>query len=212
MVGSNSLATALTLVAFIVLGGIIGLLVLENLRLRRRLKEETVRDALTGLYNRKYLYQRLEEETIRAQRYGTPLAFVMLDLDDFKRCNDSYGHLAGDMVLKKVAQGLLGSVRSVDIAGRFGGEEFAVILPQTGMQPALLVAERLREAIAQTAVLEQPEGGTLRLTVSVGVAVYPDSANSSGELIEEADQALYASKALGKNRVSSASPRTKAIP
>jgi diguanylate cyclase (GGDEF)-like protein len=134
-----------------------------------------------------------------SDRVGDSLAFVILDLDNFKQVNDTHGHQAGDAVLRQVGQVLLGGVRQVDLAGRYGGEEFALILPETDMPGALRLAERLRTMLEATAV-ELPDGKTLKVTASFGVALN-DELPSADELVAVADEALYVAKRAGKNRV-----------
>jgi len=135
----------------------------------------------------------------RAHRVGDSLAFVLLDLDNFKQVNDTHGHPAGDAVLRMVGQVLLGGIRQVDLAGRYGGEEFALILPETDLTGALKLAERLRVALETTSI-ELADGKTLQVTASFGVAL-KDELRSADELVAAADEALYAAKRAGKNRV-----------
>ncbi len=167
----------------------------------RVLAQLSYSDALTGLYNHRYFYQRLEQELERARSTGRPVALLMLDIDYFKLYNDTQGHTKGDSVLQEVAQLLRENSRESDVICRYGGEEFAVILPGAGEEEAVGVAERVRRAVAGHAFEGgdgQPGG---RLTVSIGVAVCPDQAAESGELVERADQALYLAKHSGKNNV-----------
>ena len=155
----------------------------------------------SGLANYRVFYKKLREEWERSERYKLPLSLVMLDLDDFKRVNDSVGHPSGDRVLREFAVLVSGGARGTDLAARYGGEEFAMILPHTDRERAQHVAERLRAAVAEFSFLE-PEH-PLRLTVSAGVATFasgPDIA-SAEQLVSAADRALYAAKKAGKNRV-----------
>jgi len=165
----------------------------------RRVSSQATTDSLTGLANRRTLDEELVLEWRRADRVGESLAFVLLDLDNFKQVNDTHGHQAGDAVLRAVGQILLGGVRQVDLAGRYGGEEFALILPETDLPGALKLAERLRVAL-EAAAVEHAEGKTLRVTASFGVAL-KDNLGSADELVAIADEALYAAKRAGKNRV-----------
>ncbi|HOM80422.1 MAG TPA: diguanylate cyclase [Armatimonadota bacterium] len=176
----------------------------DALRERNRLLAElATHDELTRLHNRRYLEQRLSEEVPRAKRYRLPLSCLMLDLDHFKRINDTYGHPAGDAVLRQVADILRTSVRSVDVVGRYGGEEFLIILPQTGAEGARVLAERIRQRVEQE--LFDIGGQTIHCTTSIGVAAASDGdVPDAGHLIAEADRALYHAKVTGRNRVSSA--------
>lgn len=151
-------------------------------------------DALTGLTNRRGLDEQLELETARAIRFGHPLSLLLIDIDDFKSINDRYGHAEGDIALQTVARAIASSVRSIDIAARFGGEEFAVILPETALQGAVVVAERIRNAVTQ-------RNSDYDLSVSVGVAERWGEENNYSLLLSRADAGLYRAKSLGKNRV-----------
>jgi diguanylate cyclase (GGDEF)-like protein len=163
------------------------------------LNDRAQTDALTGLANRRALDERLEEEVDRAQRHGTHLSLVLIDIDDFKKVNDRFGHQSGDDVLRAVAPIFAGTLRELDLAGRFGGEEFAVVLPGTTVAGARGVAEQIRKAFAQVAV-KGPSGELIRVTASFGAAEFP-SCPSIKTLIEHADVALYEAKRAGKNRV-----------
>lgn len=182
-------------------------------------------DELTGVYNRRSLFEALEAQVYGALRYSHPLSLLMLDIDHFKKVNDEYGHPAGDAVLRGFARRALEQLRLADVFARYGGEEFCVVLPETGQEGAELVAERLRQAIAE-APFETPEG-MLSVTVSIGgVTLPPNEADAShaltvaNQLIASADAALYESKNCGRNRVTLARtllsattvtrPRTKA--
>ncbi len=163
------------------------------------LREISIKDQLTATYNHNFFYSRLEEEFERSVRYETPLSLVMMDIDNFKHINDTYGHRAGDLVLKELAEVIKKGVRKTDIVARYGGEEFAVILPHTAPQGAAEEAERLRvliEGHAYAGLFNE------KITVSVGVASYPrkDTVNS-GDLVNHADDALYKAKWSGKNCV-----------
>ena len=151
--------------------------------------------------NRRTLMLRAEQELARAKRYGSELSLLMADIDFFKKVNDTYGHQAGDIVLKKLADVFLLALRDIDFAARFGGEEFIVLLPETNAENALITAERLRASVNDIQVT-LPQGEVVKLTVSIGAASYAASANDSLEkLIYEADKALYAAKEAGRNRV-----------
>jgi len=161
------------------------------------LKEVSITDELTGLRNRRYLMQRFIEEFERATRLGTPLGFLMLDLDHFKGVNDSCGHPFGDLVLKNVARAIADTLREYDLAGRYGGEEFAVIAAETSGQDVTALAERIRETIAALSISDADI--CTRVTVSLGVAVL-DANDTPETLIKRADDALYRAKREGRNR------------
>lgn len=166
----------------------------------RRLEELSITDSLTGLYNGWYLQHRCREEIARAKRHQYPVACVMLDVDDFKRINDGHGHPAGNAVLAQLGQLLKTQTRASDIPGRYGGEEFLLILPQTSRVEALALAERLRQMVADYTF--KVGRAILRITVSIGVAAFPDAGVSGHEtLVRQADQAMYQAKLHGRNRV-----------
>lgn len=157
-------------------------------------------DYLTGLNNRRYFVELSENELLRAKRYKKNLSLLMIDIDDFKHINDSYGHKAGDIVLTQTALICSNILREIDIIGRLGGEEFAVVLPETELEHAMEVAERLREAVAQASIPINANTN-LQLTVSIGVAQLTDLHNNVDALLLSADKALYQAKAAGKNQV-----------
>jgi len=171
-----------------------------NIRLRQELRDQSIRDPLTGLYNRRYMEEMLERETLRAVRAEQGLGVLMLDLDHFKNFNDTYGHDAGDTVLREAAGFLLKSVRAEDIVCRFGGEEFIVILPVADLKVTQARAERIRSKLRELPVLHQGQSLGM-VTVSVGVAELPQHGTSRKELIEAADAALYRAKREGRDRV-----------
>ncbi|PTY00366.1 diguanylate cyclase [Opitutus sp. ER46] len=160
-------------------------------------------DELTGLKNRREFDRLLEEEQERALRFNQPLALLMADVDHFKMINDSHGHPVGDIALREVARRLRAQARNVDRVARYGGEEFAVLLVQADRVAALGVAERIRAAF-ELDPIPIAEGISLRVTISIGVASMPDDARTSLDLLREADEALYAAKAAGRNRVMAA--------
>jgi diguanylate cyclase (GGDEF)-like protein len=167
------------------------------------LKKLTITDHLTGLLNRRYLYERLKDELARSERYGHYLSLLMLDLDGFKYCNDTYGHLFGDKILKIIAETLLSTVRSMDIVARYGGDEFMIILPETRESLARDIAERLRNSVAGKVVLPEDAAGTgsHTLTTSIGIVCYPEHGDTLETLLERVDVALYRAKNKGKNRI-----------
>src|SRR5256886_8171424 len=172
----------------------------EAALLRERLQEQAMRDKLTGLYNRHYVEEWFGLELRRAQRHGRPIAAIMLDVDHFKRFNDSFGHEAGDLVLQELAGVLRRFARESDVASRYGGEEFPVLLPECPFDAALRRAQRMREEDAKLELRydNRPLGP---VTVSLGVAVFPDHTKESEELLRHADEALYLAKQTGRNRV-----------
>ncbi len=172
----------------------------DRKHMEEALRQLATHDALTGLFNRRYFFTLAERELERSQRYGHPLALLMLDLDHFKAINDSRGHQAGDQVLRAVAGIIQASLRQIDVVGRYGGEEFVVLLPETARMTAVAVARRLCTAVAAESV--EVQGGRLSVTISIGVAVgFGDVALNLEEMLERADRALYAAKATGRNRV-----------
>lgn len=167
---------------------------------QRCLRDLSVRDQLTGLYNHREFFRLLGEELARSLRYGHQVSLLMLDIDYFKRVNDTYGHLAGDQVLRRLPELIRGQLRINDLPCRYGGEEFGVILPETGTEQALEVAERVRSEIARIPI-DLPDGGSLRVTVSVGIATFPGAGKSEESLLSAADLALYQAKRSGRNRI-----------
>jgi diguanylate cyclase (GGDEF)-like protein len=170
-------------------------------RLAHQLYDSSMRDALTNTFNRRYFVQRLSTEVAFAVRHATPLSVAVLDLDHFKRVNDTYGHPAGDRLLQSVARTVARSLRSEDVLARVGGEELAVLLRGTGMRDAVLVAERIRLAVAATSILV--EGEEVRATVSIGLASTTEleRGGSHDALVTLADERLYEAKSAGRNTV-----------
>jgi diguanylate cyclase (GGDEF)-like protein len=173
---------------------------IANIRLREALRTQSVRDALTGLYNRRYLEEILEREVRRAARASQSLGVLMIDLDHFKNFNDTYGHDAGDAVLRETGASLTKGIRAEDFVCRFGGEEFVVILPTANLEAACARAESLRLKMKELTVLHQGKSMGM-LTISVGVAVFPDHGSSPKELMAAADAALYEAKRNGRDQI-----------
>ena len=174
---------------------------LENARLFEETKTLAITDGMTGLYNHRYFLERITEEFERTKRYKRSLSLIMIDVDHFKKYNDTHGHPKGDGILKGVAKILKDTVRKSDTAARYGGEEFVIILPETGGEEALLVAEKLRMEVETH---DFPGGETQplgRITISQGVASCKEELKSFDELIKNADNALYRAKEEGRNRV-----------
>lgn len=169
-------------------------------RLQVALQELAVRDSLTGLYNRRYLDETLDREVSRARREGNPLSLVMLDIDYFKRVNDTYGHQVGDEVLRMLAATLSADIRAEDVACRYGGEEFLILLPNMPLETAMLRAEAWRAAVERLSIAHG--NFELSFTISLGVSAYPDHGKTPDDLTRCADQALYQAKHEGRNRVS----------
>jgi diguanylate cyclase (GGDEF)-like protein len=175
----------------------------ENSRLYKLTRTLAITDELTGLHNYRYLQQRLDEEIERARRYHKDLSMLMIDADDFKRFNDAHGHIAGDQALADIAQVFLKATREVDVVTRYGGEEFSIILPETDAAGAFVVAEKIREAVANHLFTGADEEATEHLTVSVGLATFPTHAQDKETLLRQADDALYQAKNTGKDKVRS---------
>jgi diguanylate cyclase (GGDEF)-like protein len=176
---------------------------LDNAVLLKRAEALSVTDDLTSLYNSRYLNQVLRRESKRASRHGRPLSLLFIDLDGFKAVNDAHGHLCGSRTLVEAAAVIRASARETDVVARFGGDEFALILPDTGAEGAFAVGERIRERLAAHHFLAD-DGLNIHLTASVGVATLPDAANSSEDLMHAADAAMYQVKDRGKNGIRAA--------
>lgn len=174
---------------------------IENAQLHAEMRRLSQTDPLTGLYNRRGLDERMQVEILRAKRYRHPLSVMMIDIDHFKNYNDTHGHPEGDVILKQVADLLQIHVRETDVVARYGGEEFLILLTETSKAAALEVAEKIRAAVGKQPFPHadsQPEG---RLTISLGVATFPEDLAEAGNLVQKADAALYTAKRTGRNRV-----------
>lgn len=185
---------------------------IENARLFEATRQMAITDPLTGLANHRELYEQLEREMRRAQRYRRPLTLLMLDLDHFKAFNDQYGHLAGDQALRETAEVLRQNSRSVDFVARYGGEEFAIILPETDLERAARQAERVRAAVEGHPYLQVGSEPARRMTVSVGVAALMPQMRETEDLVHDADTALYRAKTGGRNRLELAHPPEQSTP
>lgn len=180
--------------------------IINNILLFRQVREMAIKDSLTGLYNRRFFEEQITKELERARRFNNDLSVLLLDIDHFKRINDQYGHLNGDVVLKKIAEIIMSSTRSIDVSIRFGGEEFIMLLPETPPEGAKIIAERLRHTIETASfmvsnTLNQPDVN-LFVTVSIGIShIAGKDQISAAQIIDQADQALYYAKSHGRNQV-----------
>jgi diguanylate cyclase (GGDEF)-like protein len=168
------------------------------------LEKENITDPLTWVHNRRYLDHRLEMEIARARRYHTPFSILLLDIDHFKALNDRHGHPAGDQILNQLARKISFAVRAADVVGRYGGEEFLILAPNTPLSDAVSLAERIREAIAAcplSAVDMEGQRQEIRVTASIGVAALEKGMNEGQQLVRAADRRLYQAKRQGRNRV-----------
>jgi diguanylate cyclase (GGDEF)-like protein len=173
---------------------------LSNLRLLETTKQQANVDELTGLYNRRFLEEYARKLIAMARRKSQPLGVIMMDLDHFKEFNDIYGHEVGDRILRHFAKTASRAIREANLAARYGGEEFVVMLPETGAQSSLLVAERIRLAVERTVIPSGTEKPLPQLTVSLGIAIYPEHGQGLEDVLQAADKALYESKRAGRNR------------
>jgi diguanylate cyclase (GGDEF)-like protein len=178
-------------------------LALTNAERYHQAKERAFIDDVTEVYNARYLLQATDREIHRAARSGKELSVLFLDLDRFKRVNDQYGHLIGSNVLRRLSEVLLDCVRQVDTLARYGGDEFTILLVDTGLRGGVQVAERIRRTVAET-IFEGTSGAPIRLTISIGVATFPDHAGDRESLLDVADKAMYRAKSKGRNCVCSA--------
>lgn len=168
------------------------------------LEQETITDPLLGIFNRRFLDRRLQEELLRAQRHGLPLSLMLLDIDFFKKVNDTWGHQNGDIVLRHLARLLVDTLRQTDLVARFGGEEFVLLLPHTQQSDARMLAERVRRTVEQTPVLITTSNNSyqeLRVTISIGLSCMQQEGDNCCDMLERADKALYHAKQSGRNKV-----------
>jgi diguanylate cyclase (GGDEF)-like protein len=177
-------------------------------RLHQRVETQAITDPLTGLWNRRYMAETLEREVARALRFGHEVSLIIIDVDDFKKINDELGHLQGDIVLEAVADVVREATRSIDVAARYGGDELALTLVETGLAGATALGERLAARMRENEVPRR-EGGSMQVTLSIGVATVPDSADDLEGLVDAADRALLRAKRAGKNQLRAA-PAMKA--
>jgi diguanylate cyclase (GGDEF)-like protein len=173
---------------------------LSNLRLLDSMKQQANVDVITGLYNRRFLEDYARKLLAMARRRKQPVSVIMMDLDHFKTFNDIYGHELGDRILRQFAKTVTEAMRETNLAARFGGEEFVVLLPDTGPKACLLVAERVRRAVMRMVVPSGTDKPLPQLTVSLGIAVFPEHGQSLEEILLASDKALYESKKSGRNR------------
>ena len=174
-------------------------LALRRVTLYEEIEKIAIRDSLTDVYTRRYFFERLQDELERSKVRKMKMSLLMIDVDFFKKINDQYGHLAGDQILKSMANIIKENIREIDIAGRYGGEEFCVVLPDTDLDGARYAAHRILLATSQSTI--KAYDTVVEVTVSIGVSTFPQDAKSMNELIEKADQSLYQAKHKGRNRV-----------
>lgn len=176
-------------------------LALRRIRLYQEVERLAISDSLTEVYTRRYFLERFEEELSRAATHGLKLSFLIIDVDRFKSFNDQHGHLAGDQILKEIGAIIKGNVREIDILGRYGGEEFCVVLPDTDGKGAQYFAERIRKTTEEASI--KAYDTVVKATLSVGISTFPQDGERVNELVDKADWALYRAKKLGRNRVCS---------
>ncbi len=167
--------------------------------LYQKLQELAITDSLTQVLSRRYWLERFQEELARSRKLKYNLSCLMIDVDHFKEHNDRFGHLVGDVILREVSAAIKEKIREIDIMGRYGGEEFCVVLTETNLEKAIVVAERIRQAVQQKSIRAYDED--LRMTISIGIATFPEDAKEIGILVDKADRALYEAKTTGRNKV-----------
>ena len=174
---------------------------LDNVRLINLTKQAAITDALTGIYNRRFFVETLEKQMSLAKRHQEPLSLLIADLDHFKKLNDTYGHTAGDRALQQVSMILKDSIRTSDVLCRYGGEEFAIIMSKTGITGAIEKADKIRQYVESAHFDTITPGKSLGMTISIGVASFPENGTEYDALVDAADGALYKAKRNGRNRV-----------
>jgi diguanylate cyclase (GGDEF)-like protein len=179
--------------------------IIELEKAKAQLARMAVKDGLTGLYNYQYFKHRLQQEVMRSKRQALPVSLLMMDIDWFKLYNDHFGHPQGDRILRRFAKLLFDNVRQIDLLARYGGEEFALILPGTGKEGGMTVAEKLRVLVEKTYFPLSEKLPSGKVTMSVGIACFPQDAQNEDELVHQADQALYKAKREGRNKTVMAS-------
>jgi len=175
------------------------LLGIKRAVLYQKVQAIAITDSLTGVFSRRYCLERFREEIERSKKFKHNFSFMMIDVDYFKNYNDKYGHLVGDAVLREVATTIKENIRQIDLVGRYGGEEFTVVLIESGKEQSKFVAERIRKAVEQKRIKVYDED--LRVTISIGVTTFPEDAGQAQSIIDKADQALYRAKEAGRNKV-----------
>jgi diguanylate cyclase (GGDEF)-like protein len=175
------------------------LLGIKRALLYQKVQELAIEDGLTGVFSRRYLLERMKEELERSRKFKLKFSFLMVDVDYFKSYNDRYGHLVGDAILKDIASVIKEGIRQIDLVGRYGGEEFSIILAETDKEQARFIAERIRQAIENRIIKVYDEN--LKVTISIGISVFPENADSVLTLIDKSDHALYRAKQTGRNRI-----------
>jgi len=175
------------------------LLGIKRALLYQKVQELAIEDGLTGVFSRRYLLERMKEELERSRKFKLKFSFLMVDVDYFKSYNDRYGHLVGDAILKDIASVIKEGIRQIDLVGRYGGEEFSIILAETDKEQARFIAERIRQAIENRIIKVYDEN--LKVTISIGISVFPENADSVLTLIDKSDHALYRANQTGRNRI-----------